>query len=69
MATGNLVRIEVELTEERAAALAQFIKRLMLSDCEGKCSSVERNESMHYAMQSALFDVGVALAEKGFHPR
>lgn len=63
------VVVTVELTPERAAALAQFIKRLLLSDCEQKCSAQERNEAVHYQMQSALFDVGVALAEKGFDPR
>ena len=64
-----VVKVEIELTPERAAALAQFIKRLMLSDCEGKCSPADLQEAMHYTMQSALFDVGNALAEKGFNPR
>ncbi len=64
-----VIKVEVELTAERAAALAQFIKRLMLSDCEAKCSPAELKGSYHYTMQSALFDVGNALAEKGFNPR
>ena len=65
----KVVSVTVELTDERAAALAQFIKRLMLSDCEAKCSPAELQDAMHYTMQSALFDVGQALAEKGFAPR
>ena len=69
MATQKSVIITVDLTEERAAALAQFIKRLMLSDCEAKCSPAELRDAEHQRMQSALFDVGVALAEKGFNPR
>ena len=63
------VTITVDLTEERAAALAQFIKRLLLSDCEAKCSPSEREAAFQYSMQSALFDVGQALAVKGFNPR
>ena len=67
MATQKSVIITVDLTEERAAALAQFIKRLMLSDCEASPS--ELRDAEHQRMQSALFDVGVALAEAGFNPR
>ena len=63
------VKLQIELTDERAAALAMFIKRLMLSDCEGKCSPAELKTSYHYTMQSALFDVGQALAEAGHNPR
>lgn len=63
------ITFEVELTDERAAALAMFIKRLMLSDCEAKCSPAELKEARQYTMQSALFDIGEALAEKGYAPR
>lgn len=63
------VKLQIELTDERAAALAMFIKRLMLSDCEGKCSPAEPKASRHYTMQSALFDVGKAMAEAGLDPR
>ena len=69
MAKGKAVTITVDLTEERAAALALFIKRLMLSDCESKCSPAELKDAYQYTMQSALFDVGNALAEQGFDPR
>lgn len=65
----EVVKVEIELTAEQATALAQFIKRLMLSDCEAKCSPTELKAAMHYTMQSALFDVGTALADKGFNPR
>ena len=65
----KMVKLQIELTDERAAALAMFIKRLMLSDCEGKCSLAELKASRHYTMQSALFDVGQALAEAGHNPR
>ena len=63
------VIVMVDLTPERAAALAMFIKRLLLSDCESKCSPAELQTSYQYAMQSALFDVGQALAEAGYNPR
>lgn len=63
------VIVSVDLTEERAAALAQFIKRLRLDVCEAACSPAEKRDGYAYTMQSALFDVGVALAEKGFDPR
>lgn len=65
----KVVTITVELTDERAAALAQFIKRLHLSDCESKCSPAELKDAEQYRMQSALFDIGVALAEAGYDPR
>lgn len=63
------VKVTVELTEERAAALALFLKRLMLDDFTGKCGPHERERALHYTMQSAAFDLANALAEQGFNPR
>ena len=65
----QLVRITVDLSPDRAAALALFIKRLMLADCETKCSAGERAEALGNTMQSAPFDVANALADAGFAPR
>jgi hypothetical protein len=63
------IKVSVELTEERAAALALFLKRLMLDDFTGKCGPHEQARALHYTMQSAAFDLGNALAEQGFNPR
>ena len=63
------VIIKLELMPERAEALAQFIKRLILDACTAKCSRAERNTGTHYTMQSALFDVSAALAAAGYEPR
>jgi hypothetical protein len=63
------VAITIDLSEDRAAALAQFIKRVMLSDCEAKCSPQELKDEEHHRMQAALSSVGKALAEQGFNPR
>ena len=61
--------VTVELTPERAAALALFLKRLLLDDFTAKCGPHEVKDALHYTMQSAAFDVANALADKGFDPR
>lgn len=63
------VLVTVDLTEERAAALALFLKRLLLDDFTAKCGPAERERALNYTMQSAVFDLANALAEKGFDPR
>ena len=62
------MKLQLELTHDRAAALAMFIKRSMLSECESKCGPAELKTPHQYAMQPALFDVGQALAEAGYNP-
>jgi hypothetical protein len=63
------ITVTVEMTPERAAALALFLKRLLLDDFKAKCSKPELVDEQHYTMQAAADDLREALAEKGVAPR
>ena len=59
------IRIELELSEEQAEALAQFLKRVGFSDYR----SLAQDEGEAYAMLYAGERVRAALAEAGYAPR
>jgi hypothetical protein len=59
------VRFEVELTEEEAEDLAQFLKRAGLQDYRN--NAVDQNEA--YRMLGVGEKIRKILAEQGFSPR
>lgn len=72
--TCGCTRITVDLTASEAAALAQFLKRLMLDDYTSKCAPHEtrplaQEPAQQYVMQAAGDKVAAALAQQGFRPR
>lgn len=60
-----MITVEVEMTEEQAAAFAQFLKRVGVSDYRNL--SVDDDEA--YAMQEAGEKIRRALGEAGYTPR
>lgn len=60
-----MITVEVEMTEEQAAAFAQFLKRVGVSDYRNL--SVDDQEA--YAMQEAGERIRRALGEAGYTPR
>lgn len=73
-ATCGCTRITVDLTEPQAAALALFLKRLLLDDYTAKCNPADTRPKAHepaqqYVMQAAGDKVAAALAAQGFRPR
>mgnify|MGYP000994321716 FL=1 len=60
-----MITVEVEMTEEQAAAFAQFLKRVGVSDYRNL--SVDDDEA--YAMQEAGEKIRRALGEVGYTPR
>lgn len=72
--TCGCTRIAIDLTEDEAAALAQFFKRMLLDDYAAKCAPHETRPRAHepaqqYVMQAAGDKVAAALASNGFAPR
>lgn len=61
------IKISVELTEDQAWYLAQFVKRASLSVCEHLSDPTNSEEPSH--MMAALNQVRRALAEEGYAPR
>lgn len=59
------MRIEMELPDDLALALAEFLKRVGYSDYRTLAAS----EQQAYEMQDAGEKVRAALAEKGIAPR
>ncbi len=59
------VTLHIELSDENAWALAQFLKRLGFSDCRQLASSEEEAWQMIHATEA----VRAALAEQGYAPR
>ncbi len=57
--------LQIALSDDKAAALAQLIKRITWSSLRE--NAVDDDEA--YAMQRALEDVRKALVEHGFDPR
>ena len=60
-----MITVEVEMTEEQAAAFAQFLKRVGVSDYRNL--SVDDQEV--YAMQEAGEKIRRALGDAGYTPR
>ncbi len=60
-----LVKFDFELDSDQSLALAQFLKRLTLSDIRG--CAVDDSES--FEMRDALDVLRKAVNEKGFNPR
>jgi len=59
------IRIEVELTEAEAQALAQYLKRYIWTDV--RQSAVDDEEA--YLMRDAFNNIQRSLADAGFSPR
>ena len=59
------IQLNVELTDEQAWDLAQFLKRVTFSGFEAR--AVDEDEA--YRMQAAAGAVRRALAEAGYEPR
>lgn len=59
------IKIEVELEEDQALALAQYLKRYTWTDIRG-CAV---NDEEAYLMRSALDALQRVLANEGFSPR
>lgn len=59
------VRFELELTEQEAEDIAQFLKRAGLSDY--RSNAVDQEEA--YRMLHVAEKIRAILAEKGFSPR
>ena len=59
------IKIDIELTEPAAMALAQFIKRVGFTDF--KENAVDDPEA--YLMRDGVSEVQTALARHGFNPR
>ena len=59
------VKIEFNLTDAQALALAQFVKRVGWSEIRG--NAVDDDEA--YTMRDALGELAKALAEAGYAPR
>ncbi len=65
MSAGAPVRFELELEDERAWALAQFVKRVGWSEMRG-CAV---NDAEAYSIRAALDQLAHALREAGYAPR
>ena len=65
MTTQKTVLISLELPENQAIALAQFVKRVGWSEMRG--CAVNDNEA--YEIKDAVYVLQNALAEKGYAPR
>lgn len=61
----NKITINVELSSNEAMALAQFFKRVSVSNYE----ELAADEPEAYKMQGAGIKVQRALADEGFNPR
>jgi hypothetical protein len=59
------VTIEVELTDEEAYALAQYLKRAIFEDYRKRAL----NDDDAYIMQGAVAEIRKALAKAGYEPR
>ena len=59
------VTIKVELTDEEAYALAQYLKRAIFEDYRKRAL----NDDDAYIMQSAVAEIRKALAKAGCEPR
>jgi hypothetical protein len=59
------VRLHYELTDAQAWHLAQFLKRMGVSDFRSKAT----DDAEAYAMQDAANQVADALREAGYSPR
>lgn len=59
------MNVELELTEDQAWALAQFVKRVTWSDF--RACAVDDDEA--YMIGAAVDQVARALADKGYAPR
>lgn len=64
MAAG-IQNLFVDLNDQEAEALAQFLKRVGLSDFR----ALAKNDQEAYAMQAAASKIAKGLAEKGYEPR
>lgn len=61
----DTVQVALELTEDQALALAQFLKRIGYSDI--RTLSVDGSEA--HTMRAALYSVQRAVNHAGFDPR
>jgi hypothetical protein len=61
----KLRSIEIELTDEQAHALAQYLKRIQFDDF--RRWAIDENDA--YVMQNAAAEVRKALADAGYDPR
>lgn len=59
------MRLNVELTDDEAMALAEFCKRHTYEDLRRRAIDDEE----HGHMQSAFITIRAGLREKGFNPR
>ena len=59
------VRVELNLSDEQAMALAQFVKRVTWSDF--RACAVDDDEA--YMIGAAIDQVARALVDKGYAPR
>ena len=60
-----MVDVNVQLTDDQAMALAQFVKRVTWSDFR-QCAS---DDDEAYLIGDAVHQVARALADKGYAPR
>jgi hypothetical protein len=65
MTKQSAVSLHVELNDDEAGQLAQFLKRAGLSDYRAKA----RNDAEANTMRDAAERVRVALADAGYDPR
>jgi hypothetical protein len=61
----KLRSIEIELTDEQAHALAQYLKRVLFDDFRRR--AIDENDT--YVMQNGAAEVRKALADAGYDPR
>jgi hypothetical protein len=61
----KLRSLEIELTDEQAHALAQYLKRVQFDDFRRR--AIDENDA--YVMQDAAAEVGRVLADAGYDPR
>jgi len=72
MQTNDLIKIQIELPEEVAFQLAQFIKRQGYTDCFQVTEyhlKEDLREQRAYAMLAGLDAIKSALAREGVSPR
>ncbi|AFY93117.1 DUF7706 family protein [Chamaesiphon minutus] len=60
-----ILLLEIELTDEQAYALAQYLKRVQFDDFRRRAI----NEDDAYLMQNAASEVRKALSDAGYDPR
>lgn len=60
-----MIAVSIELNEELAHALAQFVKRVGLADMRSNAV----NDCEAYLMREAIERVRIGLANAGFSPR